>query len=120
MPHKSRVLIADDSVVTAQLLGDRLAQGGYECEVASSGDNALDINRHHACNVVICDVRTEGMGEFKLLDQIKILQPQLPVIVGTARISILEAVEVSKSPSTLASCLATSSKRRQIQIRNVR
>jgi two-component system response regulator HydG len=38
----------------------------------------------------------EGMGDFELLDQIKILQPNLPVIVGTSNSSVGQAVEAVK------------------------
>src|SRR5512135_34114 len=76
---RTRVLIADDNVRSAQLLGDRLAEEGYVCEIASSADKALDIVRHLACGIVICDVQMRGSSEFELLDQIKILRPNLPI-----------------------------------------
>jgi len=88
-----RVLIADDNAQSALLLGGSLTHERYLCEVAPSGDKALDVVRHLACDIVICDVRMAGMSEFELLDQIKNLQPRLPVIVGSDKTSILEAIE---------------------------
>ncbi len=88
-----RILIADDNVQSALLLGNSLTHERYLCEVAPSGDKVLDVVRHFACDIVICDVRMAGMSEFELLDQIKNLHPRLPVIVGSDKTSILEAIE---------------------------
>ncbi len=90
---KIRVLIADDNAQSALMLGNSLTHERYLCEVAPSGDKALDFVRHFACDIVICDVRMAGMIEFELLDQIKDLHPRLPVIVGSDKPSILEGIE---------------------------
>ena len=58
--NKIRVLIADDNLRSARLLSERLTQEGYVCEIAPSGDKALEIVQHHACSIVICDVRNRG------------------------------------------------------------
>jgi DNA-binding NtrC family response regulator len=94
--NRTRVLIADDNALSAHRLGDSLTQERYLFEVAPSGDKALDVVRHLACDIVICDVRMAGMSEFELLDQIKNLHPRLPVIVGSDKTSILEAIEAVK------------------------
>ena len=92
----NRVLIADEVVQSAHLLSDRLAQEGCVCEIATDGDKALESVRHAACDTVICNVQMDGTGEFELLDQIKILQPHLPVIVGTNNGSVVQAIEAVK------------------------
>ena len=94
--HTNRVLIADDNFQSAKELSHRLTHEGFVCEIASSGNEAMNHIRHLKSDVVICDVRMEGLKEFELLDQIKILQPSLPVIVSTTISSILEAVESVK------------------------
>ncbi len=96
VPNKTRVLIVDDNVRSAQMLSARLIEEGYVCETASSADKALDIVRHLACSIVICDVQMQGSSEFELLDQIKMLRPQLPVIIGAGFLSIPDAVEAVK------------------------
>lgn len=94
--HKIRVLIADDDVQSAHALGSILRQKGYTCGVVRNGDEALDIVRNLACDVVICDVHMPGMREFELLDQIMNIQPDLPVIIATDNISMTKAVEAVK------------------------
>ena len=92
----ARVLIADDNVDSAQLLFDGLTHAGWSCEIASGTDRVMNIVRTQACDVVICDAQMDSMGEFELLEQIKSLQPTLPVIVGSAAGSVLEAMEAVK------------------------
>jgi len=36
-------------------------------------------------DIAICNAEMEGQGKFELLDQIRVIQPALPVIVGAAR-----------------------------------
>jgi two-component system response regulator HydG len=93
---KTRVLIADDNVDSAQLLGDSLTQRGCLCEIVSSAEGALNVVRNHACDLVICDMQLEDMNDFELLDQIKNLQPNLPIIIGAGIINVLEAIEAIK------------------------
>lgn len=80
----------------AHQLSEGLSREGYSCETTQSQQDALDIVRKLECDVVICDVRMQGMSEFELLEQIKTLQPLVPVIVGTVGGSVAEAVQAIK------------------------
>jgi two-component system, NtrC family, response regulator HydG len=92
----TRILIADGESPLAGSLGDSLALEGYECESASNREDALDIVRKLECDIVICGVRMKGSSEFDLLDRIKVIAPNLPVIIGTEVGSIAEAVGALK------------------------
>jgi len=94
--NKKRILIADDNVRSAQLLNDELTQQGYLCNIASSVNRTTNALRSGEFDFVICDVQMEGLREFELLEQIKALQPGLPVIVGSSNGSVLEGVEAAK------------------------
>jgi two-component system response regulator HydG len=96
MPNRRRVLIADENVESALFLRDGLTQGGYLCEIASSGDKALIDIRKLVFDIAICNVQMEGQSKFELLEQIGLIQPTLPVIVGTAISSIQEAVAAAR------------------------
>src|SRR5664280_3474029 len=54
---KTRVLIADDNVDSAQLLSDSLTRRGCLCEIVTSSDRALNSVRNLSCDLVICDIR---------------------------------------------------------------
>ena len=96
MTNKKRVLIADDNVQSAQLLSDELTQQGYLCVIAPNVNRTTDAVRSGEFDFVICDVQMGGLREFELLEQIRVLQPVLPIIVGSANDSVLEAVEADK------------------------
>ena len=96
VPNKTRVLIADANVRAAQLLGDQLVREGYVCEIALNAERALDAIRDGFCNIVVCEAQMVGSNEFEVLDQIRLLRPQLPIIVGGHVVSIAEAVEAVK------------------------
>jgi two-component system response regulator HydG len=96
MPNRSRVLIADENIEAALVLRDCLAQRGHLCEIASSSDKALIDIRKLVFDIAICNVQMEGQGKFELLEQIGLIQPSLPVIVGAAASSIQEAVAAAR------------------------
>jgi two-component system response regulator HydG len=91
-----RILIVDDNTANATLLGDQLTQKGYSPELAATGGRALEIISEFGCDLVICDVRIEGMGDMELLDRVKKLQPTLPVIVVSAPSAVGQAVLAMK------------------------
>lgn|GEM_PF-3376044 len=91
-----RTLIVDDDIRAAHLLGDELARAGYPCEVVTRTDTISDVFQNSDCNVAVCDVAVLGALEFKLLDGLKVLRPDLPVIVGSKSGSIAQAVEAVK------------------------
>ena len=96
VPQKICVLIVGDNVQSAQLLASGLARGNCVCELASSSDAIANEAQYLACDVLIDDVTTPGTRKFTLLDQVKAMWPDLPVIVGSSTGSILEAVEAVK------------------------
>jgi two-component system, NtrC family, response regulator HydG len=91
-----RVLIAADDATTAHNLDEDLSRAGYSCELAPTGSLALSGVERLPCDVVICDVRIPGTGDFELLDRLKRLDPGLPVIVLTANRTIREAIDAIK------------------------
>ena len=90
------MLIADENIEAALVLRDGLAQRGHLCEIASSSDKALLDIRKLAFDIAICDVQMEGQSKFELLEQIGLIQPSLPVIVGAAATSMQEAVAAAR------------------------
>jgi two-component system, NtrC family, response regulator HydG len=90
------VLIADENIEAALILRDGLAQRGHLCEIASSSDKALIDIRKLVFDIAICNVQMGGQSKFELLEQIGLIQPSLPVIVGAAATSMQEAVAAAR------------------------
>ena len=94
--HNVRVLIVEDRFDGAHALAASLARDGYAYELVEGGDRALDTIKRLACDVVVCGVRTDGMGEYELLDRLRRVHPEVPTIVAGQQGTINEAVEAAK------------------------
>ncbi|MCD4674879.1 MAG: sigma-54 dependent transcriptional regulator, partial [Desulfobacula sp.] len=65
----------------------------YTSLTASSGMEALDILNHELIDLVLTDVNMPGMSGIQLLEKIKEINPDIPVIIMTAYGSVEKAVE---------------------------
>lgn len=92
----STVLIVDDEHTLARSAKAFLADRGYEVEVASTGEKALELLERLQPDVVFADVRLPGMSGIDLLKRIREFDPVIPVIMLTAYGSIEGAVEAVK------------------------
>ena len=87
------ILIVDDEKHYPMIIGEVLAEEGYHTFTASSGMEALDILDTQLIDLVLSDVKMPGMTGIDLLERIKEIKPDLPVIIMTAFGSVEKAVE---------------------------
>ena len=87
------VLIVDDEKNYPTIIGEILHEEGYTSLTASSGMEALDILRNESIDLVLTDVKMPGMSGIQLLEKIKEINPDIPVIIMTAYGSVEKAVE---------------------------
>ena len=87
------ILIVDDEKHYPMIIGEVLAEEGYHTFTASSGMEALDILDTQLIDLVLSDVKMPGMSGIDLLERIKEIKPDLPVIIMTAFGSVEKAVE---------------------------
>lgn len=66
-----RILVVDDDDSFRRMIRDVLQQTGFECEVASSGDEALHVLNTSHVDVVIADIHMPGMDGIELTRQVK-------------------------------------------------
>jgi two-component system response regulator HydG len=92
----SRVLIVDDDHDMREALGDLFTGEGHACELTADAATALKMVDQSTFDVVVSDVRMEGMDGLDMLDRLKRSHPALPVIVVTAHGDIRQAVEAAK------------------------
>lgn len=93
---RSRVLLVDDDPGLLRLLSYRLRSAGYDVEAVDSGDKALGRLPDFEPQVVITDLRMDGMDGMALFDTIHAERPQLPVIILTAHGTIPDAVAATQ------------------------
>ncbi|MDD9301541.1 MAG: sigma-54-dependent Fis family transcriptional regulator [Desulfobacter sp.] len=87
------ILIVDDEKHYPMIIGEVLSEEGYKTFTASSGMEALDILNSQLIDLVLSDVKMPGMSGIDLLEKIKEIKPDLPVIIMTAFGSVEKAVE---------------------------
>jgi two-component system response regulator GlrR len=91
-----RILVVDDDPGLLKLLSLRLRANGYIVETASSGRQALGRICARPPQLVITDLRMQGMDGMDLFDAIQKQAPALPVIMLTAHGNIPDAVRATR------------------------
>jgi len=91
------VLVVDDEKNYLVVLEDLLQEAGYEVATASSGAQAVEIIQNMPVDAVLSDIKMPGMSGIELLDAIKALDADLPVILMTAYAEVDQAVNAMKN-----------------------
>lgn len=91
-----RILLVDDQRSLRRSLSLMLQGAGFETGEAESGEEALRHLAEQTYDLVITDLRMEGMSGIDLLREIKKIAPTLPVILITAYGSIDSAVDAMR------------------------
>jgi putative two-component system response regulator len=93
---QGNILIVDDEVSVRRLLSRRVAEEGYRCEEASTGDEALIKIRSNLVQLVILDIKMPGRSGIELLLEIKATHPDIAVIMATAITDTSTAIQCMK------------------------
>ncbi|WP_299263858.1 sigma 54-interacting transcriptional regulator [uncultured Psychrosphaera sp.] len=93
---KEKILIVDDDPSLLRLLGIRLNAANYHVESAQSAKEALGVLKSFQPQLVISDLRMEGMDGMALFEKIRQQYPSLPVIIMTAHGTIPDAINATK------------------------
>ena len=87
------VLVVDDEPLQRNILKDILSDEGYETHVASSGEEALKIAQLFNPDLVLTDLKMDGMDGLELLEKIKSGEHAPEVLIMTAFGTIPSVVE---------------------------
>ena len=84
---RPRVLIADDDPDLVSLVSETLEEAGADCEIARSGQQALDIAARHRPDAIVLDVNMVGLDGFEVLKRLRhnVATESIPVLLLTAR-----------------------------------
>ncbi|MGI9257760.1 MAG: sigma 54-interacting transcriptional regulator [Gammaproteobacteria bacterium] len=96
MNERARILLVDDDPSLLRVLAIRLERAGYEVMPTNSGGQALSALPGFRPELVITDMRMDGMDGMMLFDAVRARAPTLPVIALTAHGTIPVAVEATK------------------------
>ncbi|MEX1082258.1 MAG: sigma 54-interacting transcriptional regulator [Halofilum sp. (in: g-proteobacteria)] len=97
MTSARRILLVDDDPDLLRLLDIRLQGAGYAVDTADSGQAALARVEQMPPDVVVTDLRMDGMDGLGLLRELQQRQPGLPVLLLTAHGTIPDAVDATRS-----------------------
>jgi len=83
------ILVIDDSLTTRMLERSILESAGYEVDVASSGEEALEIARHRRYALFLVDLEMPGMDGFAFMERARAdaALGAVPSIIVTSRTS---------------------------------
>lgn len=93
----SRIMLVDDDSSFLRLLTLRLETAGYEVKPLESAKSALTALTEFAPDVVIADLRMDGMDGVELLSELQKRYPGLPVLILTAYGTIPDAVTATQT-----------------------
>jgi len=94
---KASLLLVDDDPDLLRLLTIRLKANGYGVTAVDSGQRALASISASRPDLVLTDLRMEGMDGMALFNEVQAAYPGLPVIILTAHGSIPDAVGAVKN-----------------------
>ena len=106
------VLLVDDDADLLQLIVMRIESAGYQVVAVSSGEEALASVSAMRPDLVVTDLRMEGIDGLALFERLRRISPTLPVIILTAHGTIPDAVAAMQNglfgfltnPSTVPRC----------------
>ena len=86
------ILIAEDEEVLRESLAELLAEEGYDVAQAPDGQTAYELVMDQPVDLIISDIRMPGMDGMTLLQRLRQLAPETPVIMLTAYGTVQNAV----------------------------
>ena len=88
-----KILIVDDEPRMCDSLKQLLSNQGYEISTANSGREALGYLSRNNIDLALFDIVMPDMGGLKLIDYVKIMNPEVPVVIITGHASVDSAIE---------------------------
>lgn len=91
------MLVVEDEAFQREMLRDFLTREGHRVTKAESGEKALQLLESSLFDLILLDFRMPGMNGLDLLRQIKLINPEIEVVIMTAYGTIETAVEAMKA-----------------------
>ncbi|MCI0471919.1 MAG: sigma-54 dependent transcriptional regulator, partial [Candidatus Aminicenantes bacterium] len=91
-----KILVIDDDPSIRNMLAIVLKKSGFDVTCTESGKTALEKLKKESFDLVISDIKMPDISGIDLLKKIKVISPEIPVIMITAFASANDAVEAMK------------------------
>ncbi|RJP59166.1 MAG: sigma-54-dependent Fis family transcriptional regulator [Candidatus Auribacter fodinae] len=93
---KNSILIVDDEKNTREGIARFLRLKDFNCHMAGTGKEALELLQNNAVDIVLTDLRMPAMGGMDLINALQQNYPEIKIVVLTAYGSVETAVEAVK------------------------
>jgi two-component system, NtrC family, nitrogen regulation response regulator NtrX len=93
---KERILVVDDERSIRDVLVQVLGYEGYEVAAAASGGEALSMHRAQPFDLILLDVKMQGIDGLDTLAQLRLQDPDARVVMISGHASIANAVQAVK------------------------
>ncbi len=94
---ETKILIVDDELVMRESLAAWLQRDGHDVRTAESGEEALERIEKTRFDILIMDIKMEGMSGLEVLQLVQENDPDVSVVMITAYGSISTAIEAMKN-----------------------
>src|SRR4030066_1889916 len=96
MKVEQAILVVDDDSAHRTMLKKLLGGWGYKVADADDGSVAVEIVKQKSFDLILMDIRMLNVSGIEALEQIKIINPEIPIIIMTAYASVETAVSALK------------------------
>jgi len=93
----AKILIVDDELIMRESLAGWLQRDGHTVQTAPSGEEGLDKLKETHFDIMLVDIKMEGISGLEVLQQVKESDPDVAVVMITAYGSIPTAIEAMKN-----------------------
>ena len=93
----AKILVVDDELIVRESLGGWLERDGHMVDKAASGEESLEKFEKTRYDIILLDIKMEGMSGLEVLKRVKEIDPDVSVVMITAYGSIPSAIEAMKS-----------------------
>jgi len=90
---QERILVVDDDEGLLRLLTMRLSAMGFDVTTCMTGEEALAVAKREVFDLALTDLRLPDLDGLSVLEELRLIHPDLPVLLLTAHGSIPNAVE---------------------------
>ena len=92
----TNILIVDDERIMRESLAGWLERDGHHVQTASSGEEGLELFRDKRFDILLVDIKMEGISGLDVLKSVKETEPDTAVVMITAYGSIATAIDAMK------------------------
>lgn len=89
----ARILVVDDEEAMAAGIRSVIEREGHRVDLAASAEEAIGRLRETAYALVLTDVRMPGASGLDLLDEVRRIDPEIPVVLVTGYATVQSAVD---------------------------